>query len=88
MAEHQVLVVLHAALTVQVDVEQLPLPQRLRDAVHEVETRHLLVPDLGVEADHVGVLERRDEPERVADRRQQDVAAGSFGFGSSVNRMP
>ena len=56
-------------------MEELPLPQRLRDAVHEVEPGHLLVADLGVEPDHVGVLERRDEPERVADGRQQDVAA-------------
>ena len=32
MAEDEVLVVLDAALTVQVDVEQLALIQRLRDA--------------------------------------------------------
>ena len=81
MTEHQVLVVLDPALAVEVDVEELALPQRLRDAVDEVEAGHLLVPDLGVEPDHVGVLERRDEAERVADRRQQDVAPRLVGLG-------
>ena len=47
----------------------------------EVQPGHLLVPDLGVEADHLGVLERGDERQRVADRRQQDVAAGLVRLG-------
>ena len=81
VAEDQVLVVLGAALAVEVDVEELAVPQRLRDAVREVEPGHLLVADLGVEADHVGVLERADERERVADGRQQDVAARLVGLG-------
>jgi len=55
--------------------------------VREVEPGHLLVPDLGVEADPVGLLEGRDEREGVTDRRQQDVAPGLFGFGSSAKRM-
>ena len=59
VAEDQVLVVLDAALAVEVDVEQLAVPQRLGDAVHEVQPGHLLVPDLGVEADHLVVLEAR-----------------------------
>ena len=37
---------------------------------------HLLVAHLGVEADEVAVVEARDERERVADGRQEDVAAG------------
>ena len=41
---------------------------------------HLLVPDLGVEADELGALERVDEGERVAEGRQQDVAAGLVGL--------
>ena len=36
---------------------------------------HLLVADLGVEADELGALERVDEGDRVAEGRQQDVAA-------------
>ena len=75
VAEHEVLVVLDAALAVEVDVEELAVVQRLRDAGGEVEPRHLLVADLGVEADELGALERVDERDRVAERRQQDVAA-------------
>ena len=75
MAEDQVLVELDAALAVEVDVEQLALPQRLGDAGGEVQPGHLLVADLGVHADHVAVLELGDERQRVPDGRQQDVAA-------------
>ena len=81
VAEHQVLVVLDAALAVEVDVEELAVVQRLRDAGGEVQAGHLLVADLGVEADELGVLERVDEGERVADGRQQDVAAGLVRLG-------
>ena len=58
VAEHQVLVVLDAALAVEVDVEELAVVQRLRDAGGEVQPGHLLVPDLGVDADELGALER------------------------------
>ena len=75
VAEDQVLVELDAALAVQVDVEQLAVPQRLRDAVREVQPGHLLVADLGVQPDHLVVLQAGDEGQRVADGRQQDVAA-------------
>ena len=54
---------------------QLPVPQRLRDAVCVVERGHLLVPDLGVDSDQFRVREIVDEGDRVADRRQQDVTA-------------
>ena len=74
-AEPQVLVVPRAVLAVQVDVEQLAVPQRLGDAVRVVHARHLLVPDLGVDPDDFRVLERVDERQRVPDGRQQDVAA-------------
>jgi hypothetical protein len=62
-------------LPVQVDVEQLAVPQRLGDPVRVVQACHLLVPDLGVHPDHVAVLERVDEGQRVPHRGQQDVAA-------------
>ena len=86
VAEDQVLVELDATLPVQVDVEQLAGPQRLRDAGGDVEPGHLLVSHLGVHADHVGVLELGDERERVADGRQQNVAARLVGLG--LNREP
>ncbi len=56
-------------------MEELAVPQRLGDAVREVEPGHLLVADLGVQADEVGALEAVDERQGVADGRQQDVAA-------------
>src|SRR5690606_35640159 len=76
VAEDEVLVVLDAALAVEVDVEELAAVERLGDAGREVEAGHLLVPDLWVDADELWPLERVDERDRVADRRQQDVAAG------------
>ena len=76
VTEHEVLVVLDAMLAVEVDMEQLAVPERLGDAVDEVEARHLLVTDLGVEPDHLAVLQRLDEGERVSDRREEHVAAG------------
>ena len=36
----------------------LPVPQRLRDAVREVQPGHLLVADLRVQPDHLVVLQR------------------------------
>src|SRR5690606_41085889 len=48
-AEAEVLVELADPLGVEVDVEQLPVPQRLRDAVREVQAGHRLVGELGVE---------------------------------------
>src|SRR5689334_9586042 len=79
-AEPQVLVVLDAVLAVEVDVEQLAGPQRLGDALGVVEPGHLLVPDLRVHADHLGVLEPVDERQRVPDGRQEDVPARLVGL--------
>src|SRR3712207_8165307 len=53
VGEHQVLVELGAVLAVEVDVEQLAVPQRLGDAVRVVQVRHLLVADLGVDAEQL-----------------------------------
>src|SRR5437763_11378818 len=74
-AEPQVLVVPRPVLPVQVDVEQLAVPQRLGDAMRVVQPGHLLVADLGVHPHHVAVLERVDERQRVPHGGQQDVAA-------------
>ena len=77
VAEHEILVVFDAALAVQVDVEELARLERLGDARGEVEAGHLLVADLGVEADELGVLERLDERHRVAEGRQQECRRGA-----------
>jgi hypothetical protein len=81
VAEDEVLVELRAVLAVQVDVEQLALPQRLGDGVREVEVGHLLVADLGVHAEQLGVVELSDERDGVADGRQEDVAARLVRLG-------
>ena len=67
-------------------MEELARPQRLPDAVVERQPGHRLVRDLGVDADHLGPLERLDEVQRVADRRQEDVAARLVGLG--LHREP
>lgn len=80
-AEAQVLVVLDAGLTVEVDVEELVRPHGLGDAVREVEPRHLLVSGLRVDADQLGALQALDEGQGVADGGQQDVAARLVRLG-------
>ena len=80
-SEAEVLVVLPDPLRVEVDVEQLPLPQGLGDGVRERESRHGLVGELGVEADHVGPLELADERQRVADGREEEVTARLVRLG-------
>ena len=80
-AEAVVLVELAGPLAVEVDVEQLAVPQRLGHGVVEGQARHGLVGELGVEADHLGVLQLADEGQGVADGGQQDVAAGLVGLG-------
>ena len=60
MAEDEVLVELDAALSIEVDVEQLAMPQGLGDAVHEVEPGHLLVADLRVEPDQLAPVQCGD----------------------------
>ena len=79
-AEAEVLVIAPDALGVEVDVEQLAGPERLRDPVEERQTGHRLVRDLRIDADHLRVLEALDEREHVADRRQEDVAARLVGL--------
>ena len=80
-AEAQVLVKATDLLVVEVDVEELALPQRLRDTLIETQARHRLVGDLGVEPDHLGVVQGLNEGQCVAHGRQEGVAAGLIGLG-------
>jgi hypothetical protein len=80
-AEAEVLVVPRPVLTVEVDVEELSMPERLSQAVGVVEPRQLLVTDLWVEPDHFGVLELIDEGQRVSDGGEKDVPARLVGLG-------
>ena len=80
-AEAEVLVELPDPLGVEVDVKELVVPERLRDGVREGQTAHRLVGELGVQAHHVGVFERSDEGQCVADGREEDVPAGLVRLG-------
>ena len=57
-------------LVIEVNVEQLARIERLRDGVDEIQTRHVLVRYFGIDADHLRVIERGDERQHRADRRQ------------------
>ena len=57
-------------------MEELARLERLRDAVREVQAGHGVVRDLGVEPDHLGMIQRVDQRQCVPDRREEDVAAG------------
>jgi hypothetical protein len=46
----------------------------------------MLVPDLGVDADYVGVFQLVDEGQRMTNGGQQDVAARLIGF--RLDRKP
>ena len=54
-------------------MEQLAGVDRLGDAVVDAEPGHRLVGDLGVDPDHVGLVEGGDECEGVADGGQERV---------------
>ena len=86
--EPQVLVVAGAVLAVEVDVEQLAVPQCLADAVGVVQPGHLLVADLGVDADHLRVRQLGDERQRVPGGGQQDVAARLIRLGLDGEPQP
>ena len=77
----EVLVVPARDLIVQIDVKELARFPGLRDRVHEIEPGHLFVRDLRIHAHHVGILQRRNEPEIVAGRGHVDVAARLVGLG-------
>ena len=75
VAERLVLVVLDARLAVEVNVEELARVERLCQRMRVVQAGHLLVTRLRVQAHDVAVLQLRDKGQRVADRRQENVAA-------------
>src|SRR5579884_520863 len=70
-----VLVVTRTALVVQVNVEELARVERLRYGMHEIETGHVLVRHLWIDAHHLWMVQRVDEGEHVADGWQVDIGA-------------
>src|SRR4029434_1318528 len=73
-AEPQILIETPWLLVVQIDVEQLAHFDRLRDGVIEVQAGHLLVGELGIDADHVRMIQRRNEREIRSRRGEVDVS--------------
>ena len=80
-AEAQILIEAARLLIVQVDVEQLAGLERLRDGVVEVQARHVLVRHFRIDADHLRMRERGDEPEIRRGGREVDVAARLVRLG-------
>ena len=74
-AEPQVLIEPAELLVVEVDVKELAGLERLRDRVVEVQPDHVLVRDLGVDAHHLGILQRRDERQIRGRGREIQIAA-------------
>src|SRR5215213_11733893 len=56
-------------------MEQLAGIPGLRHAMQEVQPSHRLLGNLGVDANHLGVIERCNHPKRMADGGQEDIAA-------------
>ena len=80
-AEAEVLVELPDPLRVEVDVEELVVPEGLRHGLGEGQAAHGLMGELGVEPHHVGLLQRADEGEGMPDGGQQYVAPGLVRLG-------
>ena len=60
-------------LAVQVDVEELAVPQRLRHRVVERQTRHRLVCELGIETNHFRPFELLDERDQMRERAEEET---------------
>jgi hypothetical protein len=85
-SEPEVLVVLAGSLRVEVDVEELPVPERLRDRMMKRQARHGLVRELGVHADHVRYSSSSMNASMCPTVGSRMSPRGSFGLGSSANR--
>ena len=68
-------------MVVEVDMKQLACFDCLRDDVIEIQARHLFVPDFGIHANHLRVIEPGNKTEHRARRRQIDIAARLIRFG-------
>ena len=85
-AEAQVLVELRPVLAVEVDVEELALPQRLGVAGGRVQAGHLLVPDLGFTPTDSGRSRVSMNASAWPIVGSRMSPRGSLGLGSIANR--
>src|SRR5205085_1152755 len=65
---------------VEIDVEELSRFDRLRNSLREIQSRDCIVRDFRIQPDHLGMIERINERQRMADRRQKDVATRLVWF--------
>lgn len=62
-------------------MEKLTGFSRLGDAMHEIQTGHLLMSDFGINAHHFWMIQGGDESQIVAGGGHVDIAARLVGFG-------
>ena len=62
-------------------MKQLTCFDGLRDDVIEIQARHLFVPNFGIHSNHLRMIERGDEAQHGARRRQIDIAARLIRLG-------
>src|SRR5215472_460001 len=79
--EAQILIVAPGVLIVQIDVKEFARFPGLGDSVKEIEAGHLFMSHFGVDADHLGMIERGDEAEVMAGGGHVNVTARLVGFG-------
>ena len=77
----EILIVTANVLVIQIDVEEFARVPRLGNRMHKVEPGHHLVGKFRVNADHFGVVKRRNKAEHRAGGGQVDVTAGFIRFG-------
>src|SRR6267142_1955182 len=77
----QVLVVAPWHLVVEVNMEKLARFPRLCHSMQEIQAGHLLVRDLGVDANHLWMIESGNEAEIMAGGGHVDIGARLIGFG-------
>jgi hypothetical protein len=50
VAENEILIVLWTVLAIEIDMEELSMPERLRDSVYKVKASHLFVANLWIKS--------------------------------------
>ena len=74
MSEYEILIVLWTVLTIEVDMEQLSLPQCLSNSMDEVEASHLFVTNFRVQANEFWTVECVNECHCVTNCWQEDIS--------------
>ena len=76
MSEDQILVELWAMLSIEIDMEELSLEERLCNSMDEVEASHLFVTNFWIEADHLRMIKSLNKAKCVTNSWEIDIATG------------